>query len=147
ALHGFGQQRVECPLVHLFGHKPYADEYGNENPNQGNCRQPKADDYALFNPNRNLPDQNRYAHHHQCEKDQVIQNTVAPRLPKRVRRHRPNASHRALTSTAFACARSASTRFMKNSSSVGLICTTESIRASAALSSSRCAYSSGSGNC
>src|SRR5208337_3768200 len=107
----------------------------------------QADDDAFFNPDGNLAHQDRRAHHQQREKHQIVEDAVPHRFPERIRGHCPYVLHFPLTSTAFACARSASTRFMKKSSSVGLICATERIRAPAARNCSIAPYNSSSGIC
>src|SRR6202008_672876 len=119
----------------------------DKNADHRNRGEPQDDDYVAFDPDGNLPHQDGRADHHQREEDQVVEHPVANRFPECVRRHRLHISHFPLTSTALACARSASTRCMKYSSSVGLICATDKIRAPAAFSASPAAYNSDSGSC
>src|SRR5262249_42881255 len=124
----------------------HAQEHRDENAHHGNCGKPQADDHVTLDADRDLSDQNRRGHHQQREKHQVVEHAVAHRLAERVCRYCPDVPHLPLTSTALACARSASTRFMKNSSSVPLTCETKRIRAPAAFNSSRVAYNSVSCN-
>src|SRR5262249_30685935 len=39
------QQRVQRPLVHLFGNKPYAGKHGNQQADDGNRAQSEADEH------------------------------------------------------------------------------------------------------
>src|SRR6266566_226692 len=131
---GLSQHRVQRALVHLFGHQPHADKNGNQQTHQRDRTQTQGHDNGLFYPDGNLPGDDRRRHHQQREEQQVVKHAVPHRFPERIQRHHARPLHFPLTSTAAACARSASTRSIKNSSSVALTCAAERIFAPAARS-------------
>src|SRR5436309_1655383 len=145
--HRFGQQRIERALVHFLGDQRDTKKNRNQQSDHRNGAQPKAHDDGLLDPNRNLSYCHRRGYHEQRKKHQVVKHPVAHRFTKRVQCHNAGAPHCSLTSTAAPCARSASTRFMKNSSSVAFTCDTDRMRAPAPRNCSIAAYSSSSATC
>src|SRR6202043_2450660 len=103
--------------------------HGHQQSNKRNGAQSQADDHDLFNSYGNLPDENCRTHHQQREEDQIVENAVADRFAKCVQADSSDVRHLPLTSMADAWARSADTRCMKYSSSVGLTCATDRILA------------------
>ena len=116
--HRLREQCVERALVHFLGNQRNTEKNGNQQPDHRNGAQAEAHNYRLLDPNRNLSHGHGCGYHQQREKHQVVKHPVAHRFAESVQRHDACAPHCPLTSTAAPCARSASTRFMKNSSSV-----------------------------